>query len=199
MTDYNNLFENEEKYSKIIKYLNENPIDNLEFNPKKGYILIDYNPKVKSKNDGDTLHSLPKFFDIRFMDKLAGDKKEAIEIMEYFKKTNKGALKENLMNYLKKTDLSMEKLGKEACVSKQTISKIINGQLTPRKKTIFGLAFAFKLNLKETEELLSYGGYTFNPTDPFDVVVEGAITYGYDLEETNYILEKLNLDTFGIK
>ena len=187
----------EEKYSLIVNYLKEHPIDNLEYDVKKGYILIDYKKKRKNtSNEINAEYSLPDFFDVRFIDSLANDNKKAIEVMEFFKKTNKGALKEALLSHLAKKDMSMSELGIATGYSKQTISKIINGQIVPKRKTMLAIVLALRLNIDEAKELLSYSGYIFNPTDPFDVVIEGAITYGYNFSNTNFILASLGLDTF---
>ena len=193
-----NLLLKEEKYSLMVSYLNSHPINNLEYNPKLGYILMDYKRK-KDNNSTSIEYSLPEFFNVKFMDNLLDNKEEAIEIMEHFKKTNKGALKEFLLSHLSKKDISMSLLAKQTGYTKQTISKIINGQLFPKKKTLFAIVLAFGLNLDEAKEVLSYAGYTFNPTDPMDVVIEGAITYGYNIMDTNYILYSLDLDTFYIE
>lgn len=79
---------------------------------------------------------------------------------------------------------------KNANVSRQTWSKIVNDKYyIPKKTTIIALSISLKLNLNETQELLSTMGYILSKAILFDTIIMYCITKGiYDVFEIDSIL-----------
>ncbi|MBQ0079459.1 MAG: macro domain-containing protein [Eubacterium sp.] len=71
-----------------------------------------------------------------------------------------------------------------ACMSKQTFNKIINGQSVPKKNTVLILAITLKLNLDETVDLLARAGHALSPSSLSDTIIKYFIENGiYEWEE----------------
>jgi hypothetical protein len=79
---------------------------------------------------------------------------------------------------------------KNANVSRQTWSKIVNDRhYVPKKTTIIALAISLKLNLNETQALLSTMGFVLSRAILFDVIIMYCLTKGiYDVFEIDSIL-----------
>ena len=75
-----------------------------------------------------------------------------------------------------------------ANVSKQVFSTIRRSDYHPKKNTILALAVALKLSLEETNDLLSYAGYTLSRCDKGDLIVSYYIEHKiFDVDEINML------------
>ena len=73
-----------------------------------------------------------------------------------------------------------------------------NAEYKPSKDTVIALAFALKLTLKETEDLLARAGYTFSHSNKRDVIIEYFFREGiHNLIDINEVLYRLNQKIIG--
>lgn len=88
---------------------------------------------------------------------------------------------------------------KAAQMDKRLFSKIMsNAEYKPSKDTVIALAFALKLTLKETEDLLARAGYTFSHSNKRDVIIEYFFREGiHNLIDINEVLFRLNQKIIG--
>ena len=85
-----------------------------------------------------------------------------------------------------------------ANVSKQVFSKIRRSGYHPKKNTILALAVALKLSLEETNDLLSYAGYTLSRCDKGDLIVSYYIEHKiFDVDEINVMLLEFDQTLLG--
>lgn len=85
-----------------------------------------------------------------------------------------------------------------ANVSKQVFSKIRRSGYHPKKNTILALAVALKLSLEETNDLLSYAGYTLSRCDKGDLIVSYYIEHKiFDVDEINIMLLEFDQTLLG--
>ncbi len=82
---------------------------------------------------------------------------------------------------------------KNYALSKMTFAKIIRNinsekreNYHPKKNTVLLLALGMRLNIEQTEDLLSSAGYHFDVQSAFDMIVKKS------LEEKNYDVGKIN-------
>lgn len=76
---------------------------------------------------------------------------------------------------------------KGANISRKLFSKIrTEKDYNPSKITAIAFAISLKLNLDETQDLLSRAGYTLSPSNKFDVIIE------FFLEQANYDIYEIN-------
>lgn len=121
--------------------------------------------------------------------------------------------KEELLKHIEKPDFSFsDKLFQlidergmtdpevymRANVSKQVFSKIRRSGYHPKKNTILALAVALKLSLEETNDLLSYAGYTLSRCDKGDLIVSYYIEHKiFDVDEINVMLLEFDQTLLG--
>lgn len=88
---------------------------------------------------------------------------------------------------------------REANVSKQVFSKIrAKSSYHPKKNTVLALAIALRLSLVETDDLLSYAGYTLAKNDKIDIIVSYFIEKGiYKVVSINEVLFEYDLPLLG--
>ena len=88
-------------------------------------------------------------------------------------------------------------LYRAANLSKQTYHNIISGKVVPTRESAFALSFALKLDLSDTERLLSSAGHSFLPMDSFTRIVKECILLGNDLQKANSKLDEAGLPILG--
>ncbi len=99
---------------------------------------------------------------------------------------------ETLFRWIDDRGLSDPEVYKRANIDRRLFSKIRSHKdYQPRKETVLAISIAMKLNLAETQELLSHAGYTLSNGNHRDVVVR------YFIESQNYDIFDVN-DTLYI-
>lgn len=88
---------------------------------------------------------------------------------------------------------------KAANISKAVFSKMRTKQdYHPKKNTVLALAVALRLSLPETDDLLSYAGYTLASNDKTDIIVSYFIEKSiYNVMEINDVLFDYDLTLLG--
>ena len=86
-----------------------------------------------------------------------------------------------------------------ANLDRKLFSKIRNDRnYNPKKSTVIALAFALRLNIDETTDLLRRAGYALSPGNLSDIIVEYFIRSGeYDLFKVNAYLFDQDLPAIG--
>ena len=105
---------------------------------------------------------------------------------------------QSLFDIISEKKLDEVEVYKNACLTKQTFSKIRNdSDYHPDKDTAIRVCLGLKLELDDTLDLLSKAGYTLSKSLERDLVIryffENEI---YDIYEIDIIFEELNLKQF---
>ncbi|MBR4461238.1 MAG: macro domain-containing protein [Erysipelotrichaceae bacterium] len=88
--------------------------------------------------------------------------------------------------YVRILDEKPSEIYKRAWLPRRTFSRIICGNYSPKKDTVFALCLALKLSVEQTVDLLSRNSMAFNPSDPFDEFIYYCVLRKeYDLKEIN--------------
>ena len=105
--------------------------------------------------------------------------------------------RETLFGYIDQKGINDVDCYKNANVSRQTWSKIVNDKnYIPKKTTIIALAISLKLNIEETQNLLSTMGFVLSKAILFDVIIMYCIKKKiYDVFEIDSILFKYDQRT----
>lgn len=84
---------------------------------------------------------------------------------------------------------------KAAGIDFRHYSKIISDRnYKPKRDTVFALAIALRLDIKSTEQFLKYAGFTFNPSNLFDMTIKFFLDEKiYDRVQIDVLMESLNL------
>lgn len=84
---------------------------------------------------------------------------------------------------------------KAAGIDYRHYSKIISDKnYKPKKETVFALAIALKLNDYAAEQFLLHAGYSFNPSDLFDMTIKYFIEEEiYDRVKIDLLMESMDL------
>jgi len=113
---------------------------------------------------------------------------DKIELEDSFSNTLKSLI-------LKKGIQTKSELYDEIGMSKVGFWKIETGAANPSRLTVFAIAFALKLSLNETEDLLMKAGYAVNKSSLQEVVLSGCIECGiYDRYAIDELLDSLDLE-----
>lgn len=119
--------------------------------------------------------------------------KLAVEIKESFS--------ESLLKIIDKKNLKDSQVYNKANVSRQTFSKIrCNKNYNPDKNTALALAIALKLDLNDTQQLISKAGYVLSDSILSDVIVKYFIcNENYDIIQINEVLYSKSCKLLGSK
>lgn len=125
----------------------------------------------------------------------AGDKNVLKELRHHMDRS----FVDCLLSYIERKELPNPEVYRRAHIDKRLFSKLISDrEYKPSKDTALALAFALRLSVSETNDLLSRAGYILSHSDPRDVVLEYLIREGeYDLTEVNIVLSNLQLPIIG--
>ena len=98
---------------------------------------------------------------------------------------------EKLIRLIRERNMSEPKIYKAALMDRRLFSKIIsNKDYKPSKDTVLALAFAMKLSLTDTKDLLDRAGFTLSHSILRDIILE------YFIREHIYNLNKINAFLF---
>lgn len=96
--------------------------------------------------------------------------------------------------YFKSGKLNESAFCEYAHIDKSTWSGIVHNSLTPKKKTLFKLIFALKLNMEDAEDIIKKGRNRFDETDRLDLIVMALIEAEcYDIYEVYDVIEEYRI------
>ena len=106
-----------------------------------------------------------------------------------------------LMDYIDRSGKSDVDIYKKAMMPRQMMSKIRKDDgYKPTKQNICAFAIALKLNLDETNKLLTSAGYILSHSIMFDRIIEDAIVHNnYDIDDINEKLYENDQPCMGTK
>ena len=104
-----------------------------------------------------------------------------------------------LLRMIDERNLRDQDVYKAANMDRRLFSKIRSDEYySPKKETAVSLAIALKLDLNETNELLSKAGYVLSSSLKFDVIIKEAIKQNnYDIFAINEVLFNMDQKTLG--
>ncbi len=119
-------------------------------------------------------------------------------LREYARHMDKG-FREKLFELIDESGMSDVECYKKANVDKRTFSKI-KGSSTyqPSLQTVIAFAIALRLDMEETQQLLSSAGFTLSKSRVFDKIIRYFIHTGnYDIFEINETLFEFDQQLLG--
>ena len=121
---------------------------------------------------------------------------DASEVRKFVEETKKHeTFSDMLIRLQNQKHMRAPDLYRKAGIDSKHYSKIISDRnYKPKKETVFALAIALELNMKETTELLESAGYAFNPSNLFDMTIKYFIQYeNYDRINIDMLMESMDL------
>ena len=106
---------------------------------------------------------------------------------------------EVLFQRIARSGMSDVEVYKRANIDRKLFSKIrANPAYHPRKNTVLALAIALRMNLEETQDLLSRAEYALSPSSKADVIIRYFIEHRmYDIDLINIVLYDYGLAVLG--
>lgn len=122
------------------------------------------------------------------------------ELEDFIKMNRKPTLQQVIFNYIDEKGVSDSAIYKRAGIDRRHFSKIrSNPDYHPKKHTAIALAFALELNIDDTEDLLSAGGYSLSDSETFDLIVRFFLNNEiYDLQVLNEALDYFQLKPLNV-
>ena len=103
-----------------------------------------------------------------------------------------------LMEHINASRMTNAEIYNAANMSRQSYSKIIYGDVVPKKTSVLALAIALKLSIDDTEDLLARAGHSFVEADIADTIVKYFITKKmYDIYIINEFLDYYHQKLLG--
>lgn len=124
---------------------------------------------------------------------------EEIDLINYDMPDVEEGFTKALLDLIDKTGQKDSYIYKKANIDRKLFSKIRNNPYyRPSKNTILAFAFALKLSLNETNELLAKAGYTLSQSIRFDVIIATCLRkHKHDIYEVNEILFYYDQELLG--
>lgn len=119
--------------------------------------------------------------------------------LEELMRNREDGFQPTLFRLIDKSGLTDPQVYHRANLDRKLFSKIRNDKnYNPKKSTVLALAFALRLNIDETTDLLRRAGYALSPGNLSDIIVEYFIRSGeYDLFKVNAYLFDQDLPAIG--
>ncbi|MEL3974559.1 hypothetical protein AAEO50_19915 [Rossellomorea oryzaecorticis] len=122
------------------------------------------------------------------------------ELEDFIKMNRKPTLQQVLFHYIDQKGVTDSAIYKKAGLDRRHFSKIrSNPDYHPKKHTAIALAFALELDIDDTEDLLSAGGYSLSDSDTSDLIVRFFLNNEiFDLQVLNETLDHFQLKTLNV-
>ncbi|MFC0190060.1 hypothetical protein ACFFJY_17325 [Fictibacillus aquaticus] len=113
---------------------------------------------------------------------------------EFIQSHKKPSFRDVLFSYIDQSGATDAAIYTKAGIDRRHFSKIRSrADYTPKKNTVIALALSLKLDIDNTDELLSSAGYSLSQSDEADLVIQ------YFIEKQNYNIHVIDEALYRFK
>lgn len=142
--------------------------------------------KFNNEINSETAQNLSKFINRPFFSDPGASKAPIPGSLDYDLNQKKKTFSSIINYHIRRLNVENTEIYERVHMDRRLFSKVSNEDNHPSKETAIALAIAFRLDLKETKELLESAGYCLSPACKQDIIVAFYIKHEhYDILDIN--------------